>query len=59
MELGERAWLMREALTRATHELDLLGSCLHADPATPDELFEVDVSNTRAWIRRALDGSSR
>ena len=39
---------MREALTRAAHDLDLLGRCLHADPATRDELFEVDLSNTRA-----------
>ena len=46
----------REALTRAKHELEFLSGCLHADPAAPDELFEVDVSNTRAWIRRALDG---
>jgi hypothetical protein len=48
MELGERAWLMREALKRAKHDLAFLGGCLHADPSAPDELFETDVSNTLA-----------
>jgi hypothetical protein len=41
------------------HELAFLGGCLHADPAAPDELFEVDVSNIGAWIDRALDGLDR
>src|SRR5689334_13235565 len=47
---------MREALKRAKHDLALLGSCIHTDPAAPDETFQVDVSNTVAWIIRALDG---
>jgi hypothetical protein len=47
---------MREALERAKHDLAFLGGCLHADPASPDELFEIDVSVTTAWISRALDG---
>src|SRR5262245_59939705 len=33
--------------------------CLHADPAAPDELFEVDVSNRVAWISRHWTGWSR
>jgi hypothetical protein len=56
MELGERPGLMREALERAKHDFALLGGCLHADPAAPDELFETEVSNTLAWFSRALDG---
>jgi hypothetical protein len=59
VELGERAWIMREALERAKHDLAFLSGCLDTDPATPDETFEVDVSNTVAWITRALDVSSR
>jgi hypothetical protein len=47
---------MREALERAKHDLAFLGGCLHADPEAPDELFETDISNTVAWINRALDG---
>jgi hypothetical protein len=47
---------MREALERARHDLALLGNCIHADPAAPDVTFETDVSNTLAWIDRALDG---
>jgi hypothetical protein len=47
---------MREALERAKHDLAFLGSCMHADPEAPDELFETDVSNTVGWIERALDG---
>jgi hypothetical protein len=46
---------MREALERARHDLAFLGACIHADPAAPDETFETDVSNTLAWIDRALD----
>jgi hypothetical protein len=56
VEIGERAWIMREALERARHDLAFLGGCLHADPAAPDETFEADVSVTMAWIDGALDG---
>ena len=54
VEIGERAWIMREALERARHDLTLLGGCLHADPAAPEQTFETDVSVTTAWIDRAL-----
>jgi hypothetical protein len=47
---------MREALERARHDLALLGGCVRADPAAPEEMFETDVSVTIAWIDRALDG---
>jgi hypothetical protein len=34
MELGERAWIMREALERARHGLALLAGCIHTSSAS-------------------------
>ena len=34
MEIGERAWLMREALERARHDLAYRGSLAHIDPSS-------------------------
>jgi len=47
---------MREALQRAKYDLEFLSGCLQTDPSAPDETYEVDVTNTLAWISRALDG---
>jgi hypothetical protein len=56
VDIGERAWVMREALERAQHDLVFLASLRHADPAAADELFDVEVAATLRWIDRALDG---
>jgi hypothetical protein len=56
VDIGERAWLMREALERARNDLTVLGSLAHIDPKQPDEWIRVEVARTLRWINRALDG---
>ena len=56
MDAGERAWLMREALERARHDLAYLGSLTHADHERSDLRFDVDVGRTLRWIDHALAG---
>jgi hypothetical protein len=54
VELGERAWLMREALERARHDLTYSASLRHSDPADPVASIDADVADTLAWIDKAL-----
>ena len=56
MELGERAWLAREALERARHDLAYLGSLVHVNPERPGEFIPIDLAQTFRWVDAALDG---
>ena len=56
MDIGERAWLMREALERARHDLAYLSSLAHVDPESPETWIPVDLARTLRWIDRALEG---
>ena len=56
MDLGERAWLMREALERARRDLLFLGSLAHVTSEQPLEVLQVDVGLAVRWIDCVLDG---
>ena len=56
MDVGQRGWLMREALERARRDLVFLGSLAHITPDQPHEVLEVEVGLTVRWIDCALEG---
>jgi len=56
VDVGERAWLMREALERARRDLAFLGSLAHITQDEPYEALAFDVGPTVRWIDCALEG---